>query len=458
MFFFPLSIILLIYTQVLCGSQPYHYRHIPIKTTSHKSHRTSAQTSSRQKPPEYAISELLARLSPLENQQSSVQSIPKHTLLETCRIFARVMEMELQDPNLWINRNNPSKDCYNIQTLSPWHAYIQRKIVDPETEIAMWGDLHGSAQSLLRDLHYLQKEGYIDNTYHILKPNFYMLFLGDFVDRGYYGVETVYTLMRLKIANPKQVLLVRGNHEDRRLNIRYGFDYEVNLKYPDITSGELDMLYRIYDLMALALYLGCKRSDNTIQYALCCHGGIEAGVTPKPLLRADSSMSYMHIQDLERATLSQQMPNDLQNLISRCIQLHNISPASDLALSNMPITVSNGFLWSDFIVDTSRGISTVVQLNPNRGWLYGKKFTQYILERDSEPSRYEITHIFRAHQHYGTMLNYLIAGQGAHEIWGIVHTLLSSPAIAQFPYDSFTMVTTKHDESWQIKTIFEQIR
>ena len=39
---------------------------------------------------------------------------------------------------------------------------------------------------------------------------FYMVFLGDYLDRGHYGMEVVYTLLRLKFENWDRVFLLKG--------------------------------------------------------------------------------------------------------------------------------------------------------------------------------------------------------------------------------------------------------
>jgi serine/threonine-protein phosphatase 4 catalytic subunit len=56
-------------------------------------------------------------------------------------------------------------------------------------------------------------------------PDTNYLFMGDFVDRGFYSVETFLLLLALKVSElfltlekvryPERITLIRGNHESR---------------------------------------------------------------------------------------------------------------------------------------------------------------------------------------------------------------------------------------------------
>ena len=43
------------------------------------------------------------------------------------------------------------------------------------------------------------------------------LFMGDFVDRGFYSVESFLLLLALKVRYPDRIFLIRGNHESRQI-------------------------------------------------------------------------------------------------------------------------------------------------------------------------------------------------------------------------------------------------
>ena len=65
------------------------------------------------------------------------------------------------------------------------------------------------------------------------------IFDGDFVDRGAWGLEVVLLLAAWKVAAPRRVWLVRGNHESTYCSWVYGFRKEVLAKFSSARDGEV---------------------------------------------------------------------------------------------------------------------------------------------------------------------------------------------------------------------------
>jgi len=80
--------------------------------------------------------------------------------------------------------------------------------LEPVGEALVIGDLHGDFESLISILNsssFLQRIAKSTDAA--------VIFLGDYGDRGTHSAEVYYAVLKLKLAFPEQVVLMRGNHE-----------------------------------------------------------------------------------------------------------------------------------------------------------------------------------------------------------------------------------------------------
>lgn len=125
--------------------------------------------------------------------------------------------------------------------------------------VTICGDIHGQ----LHDLITLFKTGGEC-------PGTQYLFLGDFVDRGFYSVESLLLLLLLKIRYPDRITLIRGNHESRQITTVYGFYDECLRKYGNANIWRY--CCEVFDYVSLGAVVGGKGG------VFCVHGGLSPDV------------------------------------------------------------------------------------------------------------------------------------------------------------------------------------
>ncbi|SPP87783.1 serine/threonine-protein phosphatase 5 [Drosophila guanche] len=149
------------------------------------------------------------------------------------------------------------KFAYKILCEIDTYMRAQPSLVDitvqDEEKFTICGDIHGQFYDLMNifDINGLPSE---KNPY---------LFNGDFVDRGSFSVECIFTLFGFKLLYPNHFFLSRGNHESINMNQMYGFTGEVTAKY---TSAMADIFTQVFNWLPL-----CHCINQKI---LVMHGGL----------------------------------------------------------------------------------------------------------------------------------------------------------------------------------------
>ncbi|KAH8364100.1 hypothetical protein KR084_002516 [Drosophila pseudotakahashii] len=143
--------------------------------------------------------------------------------------------------------------CAKVREILVEEANIHRL----DTPVTVCGDIHGQFYDL-KEL--LKVAGQV--------PEKNFLFMGDFVDRGHFSLETFLLLLALKVRYPDRIALIRGNHESRQITQVYGFYDECMNKFgsSDIWRCCTD----IFDYLSLAAIIDGK--------VFCVHGGLSPSI------------------------------------------------------------------------------------------------------------------------------------------------------------------------------------
>mmetsp|Transcript_25926 Transcript_25926/g.53196 ORF Transcript_25926/g.53196 Transcript_25926/m.53196 type:complete len:338 (+) Transcript_25926:84-1097(+) len=192
--------------------------------------------------------------------------------------------------------------------------------------VTVVGDVHGQVFDLLE---MFRIGGPVPHTNY--------LFLGDYVDRGPFSVETIVLLALLKLSHPERITLLRGNHESRQITQVYGFYAECVRKYGDASVWQY--VTELFDYLPIAASIGGS--------LLAVHGGL--------------SPSIHHLDQIRLLDRFSEIPHD--------------GPLADL-------------MWSDPDPD-----KTGFVISPRgAGYVFGQDVAEKFLHVN------QLSHIVRAHQ------------------------------------------------------------
>ena len=123
-----------------------------------------------------------------------------------------------------------------MQTLAVFKD--EANLVHIPEPICIVGDIHGQYADLLNMISKAGEPG-----------NLNYLFMGDYVDRGVFGIEVCILLFSIKMNFPKNVVLLRGNHESRNMTETFTFREEVLMRFD---TEVYDLFMEVFDSMPIS--------------------------------------------------------------------------------------------------------------------------------------------------------------------------------------------------------------
>ncbi|VDK87189.1 unnamed protein product [Litomosoides sigmodontis] len=150
---------------------------------------------------------------------------------------------------------SPDEICEMIETARVLFS-SEGALIDVSIPVIVVGDIHGQYADLQRIFAAVGRPG---------RTRF--LFLGDYIDRGPQSLECICSLVAWKIAYPKRIFLLRGNHEFASVNREYGFYDELATRF---SVGQAMRLWKEFnDLFSIFPFSALIKNK-----ILCMHGGL----------------------------------------------------------------------------------------------------------------------------------------------------------------------------------------
>lgn len=204
---------------------------------------------------DYGTPESYAAARKLFDRQMSISSVPK-------KVIAHLLKPRGWKPPV---RRQFFLDCNELAELCETAECLfsnEPSVLQIKAPVKIFGDLHGQFGDLMR---LFDEYGSPSTAGDIAYIDY--LFLGDYVDRGQHSLETITLLLALKVEYPRNVHLIRGNHEAADINALFGFRIECIER-----MGERDGIWawhrinRLFNWLPLAALIEKK--------IICMHGGI----------------------------------------------------------------------------------------------------------------------------------------------------------------------------------------
>jgi protein phosphatase len=160
--------------------------------------------------------------------------------------------------------------------------------LEPLGEALVIGDLHGDLESLTAILQTSQFTEKMEKS-----KDASLIFLGDYGDRGDKSAEIYYLVLKLKLAFPGQVVLLRGNHEAPKDLM--GYPHDLPVQFQNRFGEGWELAYEKTQALFGCLYNAVFVEERY----LMVHGGVSSEISSlQDIAQAQEGHNEALLEDL----------------------------------------------------------------------------------------------------------------------------------------------------------------
>lgn len=213
--------------------------------------------------------------------QPSLSRIVKEAFESPCEEFQRVVE---ETTSILSSEDGQ---------IGNFHFLGRLVKIEPAGNALVIGDLHGDLESLI---HILDESNILRRMQKASDQT--IVFLGDYGDRGPLSAEVYYTVLRLKLHFPRQIVLMRGNHEGPKDVMASPHDLPAQLQ------ARFGQTWTQAYKKLLTLHQHLYNASVVQERYLMIHGG------PPEQVRTLDDLAYAHLKHPEQPLLEDMLWSD----------------------------------------------------------------------------------------------------------------------------------------------------
>lgn len=144
----------------------------------------------------------------------------------SCNVFNLLLSDNIK------NREHYGRDGFFIESLT----------LEEKSKVVVFGPTQGTFHAFIRYLKKIKELKIISDDLKITQPGYFIVFLGNVVNRSPYTIELFTIILKLLKENPKNVFYLRGTHEQENIWKNQTLGKEIEYLFEEKTKSIKDLI------------------------------------------------------------------------------------------------------------------------------------------------------------------------------------------------------------------------